>query len=83
MKEKGHITAVTMLTRQEIDFLDKLGKDAHFEYGHKLSRGVILAELVKLLMRLGIKVKDINLKKESLSEGIVRLINHGQKELSI
>jgi hypothetical protein len=37
---------VTLLTREEIDFLDKLGKDALFSTGTKLSRAKLLAWLV-------------------------------------
>ena len=48
-KDRNHVSTVTSLTREQIDYLDKLGKDAHFEYGRKLSRARILSELVKNL----------------------------------
>ena len=84
MKDKDHVQAVTSLTRSQIDYLDKLGKDAHFEYGHKLSRSQILSELVRLIMELGVKVKDIDLKKETLAQGIMRVMaEHDQEKLSI
>ncbi|MCM8799891.1 MAG: hypothetical protein NC900_04120 [Candidatus Omnitrophica bacterium] len=53
---------VTFLNRQEIDFLDKIGKDALFSSGTKLSRAKILAWVVNFL-----KILDIdgnNLKSE-------------------
>ncbi len=84
MKDKDHVQAVTSLTRSQIDYLDKLGKDAHFEYGHKLSRSEILSELVRLIMELGIRVKDIDLKKETLAQGIMRVMaEHEEEKLSI
>jgi hypothetical protein len=84
MKNKDHIQAVTSLTRNQIDYLDKLGKDAHFEYGHKLSRSEILSELVRLIMDLGVRVKDIDLTEETLAQGIMRVMGqHDQKKLSI
>jgi hypothetical protein len=82
-KNKDYVSTVTSLTREQIDYLDKLGKDAHFEYGHKLSRARILSELVKLLMQLGVRIKDIDLKKETLAEGIMRVMNNHEEKLSI
>lgn len=46
---------VAFLTRDEIDFLDKLAKDALFSTGHKLSRTDIVRALID-----AIKIKDIN-----------------------
>jgi len=53
---------VTFLNRQEIDFLDKLGKDALFSCGSKISRAKILSWLVDFLKKLGIDGN--NLKSE-------------------
>ena len=84
MKDKDHVQAVTSLTRAQIDYLDKLGKDAHFEYGHKLSRSQILSELVRLIMELGVRIKDIDLTKETLAQGIMRvMMQHDEEKLSI
>ena len=41
---------ITMLQRQEMDFLDKLGKDALFSTGHKLSYNEILKGLIDFAM---------------------------------
>ena len=50
---KGRIVA--FLTRDEIDFIDKLAKDALFSTGHKLSRTDIIRAIID-----AIKVKDIS-----------------------
>ena len=43
---------IASLTRQQIDYLDKIGKDAQFSSGLKLSRTQILAAMVNALRRL-------------------------------
>ena len=45
---------VASLNREQIDFLDKLGKDAQFSAGTKLSRTQILAAMVNVLRRLNL-----------------------------
>lgn len=45
---------VTFLNRGEIDFLDKLGKDALFSTGLKLSRAKIISWLVDFMQKLNI-----------------------------
>ena len=50
---------VTFLNRQEVDFLDKLGKDALFSTGLKLSRAKIISWLVDFM-------KEINISGEGL-----------------
>jgi hypothetical protein len=81
MKEKNthYITVATFLNREQIDYLDKLGKDYFFKYGHKLSRTKILSELVNLLKNLNISLKDMDLDKQDLSSHILRLIKNEQK----
>jgi len=75
------LRTVTFLDREQIDFLDNLDKDALFYQGTKLSRVHILSELVDLLMALRINIKDINLKQETLAQGILKIItNHKDKE---
>jgi len=51
---------ITMLGRQEMDYLDKLGKDALFTTGHKLSYNDILRGLIDFAMDAGISGERID-----------------------
>ena len=51
---------ITMLGRQEMDYLDKLGKDALFSTGHKLSYTDILRGLIDFAMEAGISGEKID-----------------------
>lgn len=78
---KEKLRTVTFLSREQIDFLDKLGKDALFYQSTKLSRAHTLSELVNLLMELGVNIKKLDLGKETLAKGLLRIINnHSQGE---
>jgi hypothetical protein len=59
MKTTTH-RVITMLERQEMDFLDKLGKDALFSTGHKLSYNEILKGLIDIAMETGVSGDNIN-----------------------
>ena len=45
---------VASLNREQVDYLDQLGKDAQFSSGNKLSRTQILAAMVNALRRLNL-----------------------------
>ena len=73
---------VTFLTREELEFLDKLEKDMMFSTGRHLSRSQILQDMAELLSRtrmnaIGIK-NDDELKKK-IQEAISRM-NQQDKE---
>jgi hypothetical protein len=55
---------VTFLNREEVDFLDKLGKDALFSTGSKLSRSKIIAWLVDFAKNLNITGNNIKSEKD-------------------
>ena len=60
---------VTFLTREELEFLDKLEKDMMFSTGRHLSRSQILQDMAELLSKtrmnaIGIK-NDDELKRKS------------------
>jgi len=62
-KVEKQITAhrvITMLGREEIDFLDKVGKDALFSTGHKLSYNEILRGLIDFAMEAGISGDNVD-----------------------
>ncbi len=55
---------VTFLNRYEVDFLDKLGKDALFSSGTKLSRAKLIAWLVEFMKDLNINGEGLKLEKD-------------------
>lgn len=50
---------VTFLNRREVDFLDKMGKDALFSTGLKLSRAKLIAWLVDFMKELNLNGEGI------------------------
>lgn len=55
---------ITFLTRDELDFLDKVGKDALFSAGNKLSRSKIISAIVNVIRKLNINGRNLNSKQE-------------------
>ncbi len=55
---------VTFLDRREVDFLDKLGKDALFSTGLKLSRAKLIAWLVDFAKQLNISGENVKSEKD-------------------
>ena len=62
--EEKNQRVVTFLNRQEVDFLDKLGKDALFSTGLKLSRTKLIAWLVDFMKELNINGEGIKSEKD-------------------
>lgn len=50
---------ITMLGREEIDYLDKVGKDALFSTGHKLSYNEILRGLIDYAKEVNVSGENI------------------------
>ena len=64
---------ITMLDRKEMDFLDKLGKDALFSTVHKLSYNEVLKGLIDVAMEAGVsgeRIDSFESLKEKLKENI-------------
>lgn len=61
---------ITLLDREELDFLDKLGKDAMFSTGHKLSYNEILRGLIDFSISIGLSGNNID-SKDTLKEEIL------------
>lgn len=61
---------VTFLNRGEVDFLDKLGKDALFSTGAKLSRARLISWLVDFIEHL--HINGNGLKSENDLENRIR-----------
>ena len=55
---------VTFLNRNEVDFLDKLGKDSLFSTGLKLSRARLIAWLVDFVEKLKINGQGIKSERD-------------------
>jgi hypothetical protein len=51
---------IASLNREQVDYLDKIGKDAQFSSGLKLSRTEILAAMVNALRRLNLTGEGIS-----------------------
>jgi len=75
-KAKHNMThrVITMLDRHEVDFLDKIGKDALFSTGHKLSYNTILRGLIDFAMDLGVSGEKID-SVGKLKEKIMQLVH--------
>ncbi len=58
---------VTFLNRNEVDFLDKVGKDALFSTGLKLSRTKLIAWLVDFIKELNINGQEIKSEKDFIN----------------
>ena len=68
---------VTFLNREEVDFLDKLGKDALFSTGAKISRSKLIAWLVDFIEDLRINGENIKSEKD-FENRIRRVLQRGQ-----
>lgn len=51
---------IASLNREQVDYLDKIGKDAQFSSGTKLSRTDILAAMVNAIKRLDLTGEGIS-----------------------
>ena len=66
---------IASLNREQVDYLDQLGKDAQFSSGIKLSRTEILAAMVNTLKRLNLTGEGITT-AEQFEQRIVDAIMH-------
>lgn len=55
---------VTFLNRDEVDFLDKVGKDALFSTGTKLSRAKLISWLIDFLEKLRLDGKGVKSERD-------------------
>lgn len=80
--EEKNQRVVTFLNRKEVDFLDKLGKDALFSAGFKLSRAKLIAWLIDILKGLNINGENIKSEKD-LEYRIIEVLKQNIKEGSV
>ena len=64
---------ITFLNRDEVDFLDKIGKDALFSSGAKVSRAKLIAWVVDMLKGLGVDGQNLR-SEDDLEARIVELL---------
>jgi len=65
---------IASLNREQVDFLDKIGKDALFSSGVKLSRTQILAAMVNALRRFNLTGEGIS-SSEQFEERVVHTLS--------
>ena len=66
---------IASLNREQVDYLDKIGKDAQFSSGIKLSRTQILAAMVNALRRLHLTGEGVTT-AEQFEQRIVDAMMH-------
>ena len=69
---------IASLNREQVDYIDKLGKDAQFSSGIKLSRTQILAAMVNALKRLNLTGEGIST-ADQFEQRIVDAMMHNAK----
>jgi hypothetical protein len=72
---------IALLNREQVDYLDQLGKDAQFSSGTKLSRTQILAALVNALRRLNLTGEGVST-AEQFEQRIVDAMMHNSRRRS-
>ncbi|MBI2093495.1 MAG: hypothetical protein HYT88_02065 [Candidatus Omnitrophica bacterium] len=66
---------IASLNREQVDYLDKIGKDAQFSSGLKLTRTQILAAMVNALRRLSLTGEGVTT-PEQFEQRIVDAMMH-------
>ena len=59
LARKKNMRVVTFLNRKEVDYLDKLGKDALFSSGTKISRAKLIAWLIEFTSKFNLNVDNV------------------------
>lgn len=85
MKRPNHANGnahrvITFLTRDELDFLDKVSKDALFSAGSKLSRSKIISAIVNVIRRLNVDGSNLHSKQE-LENKLIRAMRNISKNI--
>jgi len=75
MNKKARLIA--MISREEMDFIDRLGKDALFSTGRKLSRTEVVSAVLDAVASLSITGRNIH-SKEELHNYIMRAFETGR-----
>jgi len=70
---------VAMIHRDGMDFIDRIGKDALFTTGKKLSRREVVSAILKAVAQLPINGKNVHSENE-LREYIVKIMEEKTNE---
>ena len=84
-REKKFSRVVALLTRGEMDFIDKIAKDALYSTGHKLTRTEIIRAMIDVLVDKEITGEGVNSRSElerRLSHLMSRTIKDTAKDLA-
>lgn len=78
LKEQGKQVhrVVTFLDRQQVDFLDKLGKDALFSTGVKFPRTRVISALIDLLRKVSLSGEGLR-SEQDLEERLIKRLASG------
>ena len=79
----GNHRVIAFLDRDEVDYIDRIGKDALFTSGSKLSRVKIIKAAVDTIIQLGVSGKKIGSVKEFEKEILRKMdefISHKHSE---
>ena len=71
---------IASLNRDQVDYLDKIGKDAQFSSGIKLSRTQVLAAMVNAMKRLSLTGDGVTTAKQ-FEERIVDAIHSASRNV--
>jgi len=78
-KRRGRLIA--FLTREEIDFIDKLSKDALFSTGHKLSRTDVIRALIDAISTSKVTAEGV-CSKADLEKKLLSIMDKTLQETS-
>lgn len=59
---------ITFLTREELDYIDKLSKDSLFSTGTKIPRAKVMEAMVEACMKIGITGENVHSKEELINK---------------
>ena len=75
MSDKKFHRVIAVMDREDIDYLDKIGKDSLFTTGVKLSRIKILRAMVEAMKEFGVNGKYVKT-EEKLKDEILKKRAH-------
>ena len=81
LRSRSSHRVIALLNREQVDYLDHLGKDAQSSSGTKISRTQILAAMVNALRRLNLTGEGVST-AEQFEQRIVDAMMHNSRRRS-